>query len=84
MSSTDQILKKKAPIEDTDIPLTFRFSKPTSLILNKMFLVDLISKRADPFLNHDSAVRVLLEEHYGKPFEQIIKEFEERQTSKKS
>jgi hypothetical protein len=85
MSSTDYILKKKVPSSSTSssadggVPLTFRLNEQTALVLTKMYLVELITKRSDPFLNHDSAIRTLLEEHYGKPFDQLVKEFQEKQ-----
>lgn len=63
---------------EDEVPLTMRFDEKTSIVLNKVFLVDLISKSSNPFLNHDSAVRALLEEHYGKSVDELYTEFESK------
>lgn len=70
--------KKNSEIKEGTVPVTFRFNEKTSTILNRVYLVELIAKSSNPFLTHDSAVRALLEEHYGKPFDQLWSEYEAR------
>lgn len=75
--STVELKRKEAPSSDA-LPLTFRVTEQESLGL-KMYLLDLIAERKDPFLSHRDAIRALLEEHYRKPLDQLVKEFQEKQ-----